>query len=235
MTSRAGVWTRWWIVAAFAVGMAWVESACVFYLRVLVDRVQPYQPNPLPISSVLGQVELVREAATLVMLGAVGLLAGRTARSRLGYVAIAFGLWDIFYYVFLKLMCGWPSSLLDWDVLFLLPLPWWGPVLAPVSIAVLMIVWGTLASLDPTPRPVLQAARSKLGWLGVALALYVFMADALRVASLGSDAVRSVLPTSFNWALFAVALSLMAAPVTRTVITRIAMANVGNEGHTTGA
>ena len=73
-------------------------------------------------------------------------LAGRTWRSRLGYAALAFGVWDIFYYVFLKVICGWPHSLLDWDILFLLPLPWWGPVLAPVSIALLMILWGTLAS-----------------------------------------------------------------------------------------
>ena len=42
------------------------------------------------------------------------------------------------------MISGWPTSLFDWDILFLLPLPWWGPVLAPVCIAVLMIVWGTL-------------------------------------------------------------------------------------------
>ena len=27
---------------------------------------------------------------------------------------------------------GWPETVLDWDILFLLPLPWWGPVIAPV-------------------------------------------------------------------------------------------------------
>jgi hypothetical protein len=59
---------------------------------------------------------------------------------------LAFGVWDIFYYVFLKVLTGWPHSLMDWDILFLLPLPWWGPVIAPVSIAVLMILWGTAAS-----------------------------------------------------------------------------------------
>src|SRR5207247_10385809 len=102
--------------------------------------------NPLPMSGILEQVELVREAATLVMLLTLGMLAGRTGRTRLGYTAIAFGVWDIAYYVFLKVICDWPKSLFDWDVLFLLPLPWWGPVLAPVCIALLMIVWGTLAS-----------------------------------------------------------------------------------------
>src|SRR3954468_21242350 len=114
--------TSWILVAIFAVAMAWVEAACVYDLRMLVDRLEPYQANPLPISGALGGIELVREIATLVMLAAVGALAGRTARARLAYTAIAFGVWDIFYYVWLKVMCDWPKSLFDWDVLFLLPL-----------------------------------------------------------------------------------------------------------------
>ena len=123
----------WLIVVVFAIAMAWLESATVYYLRVLVGRLDPYQPNPLPIHGALGSVELVREAATLVMLLTVGMLAGRTWPTRLGYSAIAFGVWDIFYYVFLKVIYDWPKSLFDWDILFLLPLPWWGPVLAPMS------------------------------------------------------------------------------------------------------
>src|SRR5687767_1883921 len=130
---------RWAIVMAFAIAMAWVESASVFYIRTLVDRIEPYQANPLPIDGALGWIELWREAATLVMLATLGMLAGRTWRGRAGYAAIAFGAWDIFYYVFLRLMTGWPNTLLDWDILFLLPLPWWGPVLAPVSTALVMI------------------------------------------------------------------------------------------------
>jgi hypothetical protein len=68
----------------FAIGMAWVEAACVYYLRLMVDRLEPYQTNPLPMNGGLQHVELVREAATLVMLLAVGTLAGRTWRTRLG-------------------------------------------------------------------------------------------------------------------------------------------------------
>src|SRR4030088_1022162 len=135
---------RWFVVVVFAIGMAWVEAASVYYLRVMVDRIDPYHKNRLPIRGVLGQVELVREAATLVMLVTLGMLAGRTRRAQLGHTAVAFGVWDIFYYVFLRTIGDWPRSLFDWDILFLLPLPWWGPVLAPVCIAVLMIVWGTL-------------------------------------------------------------------------------------------
>ena len=144
MTEETSARARWGIVAAFAVAMAWMEAATVLYIRTLVDRIEPYQADPLPLHGALGNVELWREAATLVMLAAVGWLAGRTWRQRAGYAALAFGIWDVMYYVFLRPISGWPNTLLDWDILFLLPLPWWGPVLAPVSIAVLMILWGTL-------------------------------------------------------------------------------------------
>src|SRR3989442_11739932 len=87
--------TRWAIVTAFAIAMAWVEAASVFYIRALVDRIEPYQANPLPINEALSNVELWREASTLVMIAALGLLAGRTWRRRAGYAALAFGIWDI--------------------------------------------------------------------------------------------------------------------------------------------
>lgn len=206
---------RWLIVVIFAAAMAWVESAVVFYLRTMIDRIEPYQANPFPIIGGFGAVELPRELATLIMLLAVGMLAGGTWRSRLGYSAIAFGIWDIFYYVFLKVMCDWPHSLLDWDVLFLIPLPWWGPVLAPVLIALLMIVWGTLATQFTELRS--GAMSSIAAWgiacLGMGLALWVFMTDTFLAADRGFDAVRNVLPKEFNWMLFIVAFALMTAPV----------------------
>jgi hypothetical protein len=203
--------TRWAIVMAFAIAMAWVEAASVFYIRALVDRIEPYQANPLPIHGALGNVELWREASTLVMIATVGLLAGRTWRRRVGYAALAFGAWDIFYYVFLRVISGWPRTLLDWDILFLLPLPWWGPVLAPVSIALVLILWGTLATQS---NDAATGARWTwaLGWIGIVLALAVFMVDAWRALPHGRDAVLRVLPTRFNWPLFWVALLLMALP-----------------------
>ena len=86
---------RWAWVATYAAAMAWVEAAVVVYLRTLINRMEPYQPNPLPVSVGLGQIELVREAATLIMLLAAGRLAGGTRRSRWAYALIAFGGWDI--------------------------------------------------------------------------------------------------------------------------------------------
>ena len=205
----------WFVVVLFAIAMAWVESAVVVYLRTLVNRLDPYQANPLPFSVGLGEIELVREAATLVMLLLVGWLAGKTWKCRIAYAAIAFGVWDIFYYVFLVPMSGWPKSIFDWDILFLLPLPWWGPVIAPASIAGLLVVGGTLFTQLRMDESHLTPRRFTwgVGLVGAALSLYVFMADAIRVSSQGAPAIRNVLPTAFNWGLFIVALALMAAPM----------------------
>jgi hypothetical protein len=206
-------------VLVFAVSFAWVESAVVYYLRTMIERIDPYQSNPLPLLAGIAQVELVREAATLIILGTVGALAGCNLVSRLGYALIAFGVWDIFYYIFLIPMTGWPDSLLDWDILFLIPLPWWGPVLAPMLIALLMTIWGTLVTQVEALQSRALADWRVLGLnaLGVALALYVFMADAIKVAPQGETTLREMLPTEFNWPLFIVALTMMAAPVVQLV------------------
>lgn len=206
---------RWSAVVVYAIAMALLEAAVVTYLRTLIGRVDPYHPVPLPVPAWLMRIELAREAATLVMLAAVAWLAGRDGRTRLGYFLIAFGFWDIFYYVFLAPMTGWPHSPLDWDILFLIPLPWWGPVLAPVSIAALMIAGGTLASQFARggrplwPRGWPLAA----GMAGVLLALYAFMADALRSPHWSAQALAGLLPTKFEWWLFGCALALMCVPL----------------------
>ncbi len=212
--------SKFYVVCAYAAGMAWVESAVVYYLRTMINRIEPYQPLPLPEVGGLGPAELVREAATLLMLLTVGILAGKTWRARWGYAAIAFGTWDILYYVFLKVMCDWPNSILDWDILFLIPLPWWGPVLAPVLIAGLMIVWGTLV----TQREQVYRAPGWPAWGlwigGIFLALYVFMTDSIHLENKGVESLRRLLPTQFNWWLFVPALLLMASPVLPSLSTR---------------
>ncbi len=209
---------RWLVLVLYAIAMAWVESAAVLYLRIINGKIQPYQVNPLQgLNSpfALGPTEMIREAATLVMLITVGWLAGRNSRAQFGYFVIAFGVWDIFYYVFLRVMTGWPVTLVDWDVLFLLPLPWWGPVLAPVLISLLLVTGGTLLvslnrdryALMPTPAAGLICVG------GVCLSLYVFMQDAIQNLSGGREAIANTLPAYFNWPLFCLALLLLAAPI----------------------
>jgi hypothetical protein len=115
-------------------------------------------------------------------------------------------------------MSGWPASPFDWDILFLLPVPWWGPVLAPVCIASLMIVWGTLVTQWHDRSPSIRFTRVSWGvsGIGILLALAVFMADSIRALPGGLDTVRQVLPTAFNWPVFGTALLLMATPLAHT-------------------
>jgi hypothetical protein len=206
---------RWTAVVVFAIAMALLEAAVVTYLRTFLDRVDPYQLIPLPLPGWLMPIEIAREAATVIMLGSMAWLAGRNWRARFGYFLIAFGVWDIFYYVFLAPMSGWPRSLFDWDVLFLIPLPWWGPVLAPTWIAALMVIGGTMITqfgkgeAELWPGPVWWV----ISLTGALLGLYVFMADALHSPEWSEEALTKILPVVFNWPLFFLALGLMSAPI----------------------
>lgn len=99
--------------------------------------------------------EVGREAATVVVILGACLLAGQNRRQRLAYFLIIFAVWDIFYYIWLKVLIGWPGSLLDWDVLFLIPVAWAGPVLAPVLVSIAMLVFaGVILYRDSEYKPV---------------------------------------------------------------------------------
>jgi hypothetical protein len=198
-------------VAIFALAMAYAEAAVVVYLRRiygitdLVRDVAAYDPA-------LAAVEAGREAATLVMLVAAGLAAGRSRQARLGFALFAFGLWDILYYAWLRVLIGWPRTLLDQDILFLIPLPWWGPVLAPVLIALLAAAGGALAVVHDDRGRVLRPGPA--GWCalgaGMLAALYAFMADALRALPASPEALSRLRPTAFNWPLYSAGLLAMA-------------------------
>lgn len=132
-------------ITIFAIAMGYLESAVVVYLREL------YYPEgfdfPLkPIGQNIGITEILREAATLIMLICAGIFAGRTKTEKFGFFIYCFAIWDIFYYVFLKLILGWPVSLVTWDILFLIPTTWVGPVLGPVINSITMILLAFLIS-----------------------------------------------------------------------------------------
>jgi hypothetical protein len=210
-------WQRWFVVVIYAAAMAWVEAAVVFYIRSHIHRLVPYQPEPLPLAGGFGFAEVVRELATMVMLATVGWLAGNTRRTRIAFSFLAFGVWDIAYYIWLVPLTGWPRSIDDWDVLFLIPLPWWGPVWAPVSIALLMIAFGTVVAVfDSADRPLIAGRKSwAMAAFGSFLAIYVFTADSLRaiIAEPSISSLRTLLPQSYNWPVFAMALLFLAAPL----------------------
>ncbi len=157
-------------------------------------------------------IELSREVATLVMLLCVGALAGRRLQDRAGYFVLAFGAWDIAYYGWLALFEGWPRSPFDWDVLFLLPLPWWGPVIAPAAIALMMCIGGVAAVLQVDRGVEWRLNRLNVGLAaaGIVIVLYTFMADAIAALPDGVDGVAEVRPSEFPWALFVLGFAIMA-------------------------
>lgn len=219
------------IVAAlflFGISFGYVEAAVVVYLRALYDPVRQHlhpQRNPGDLFPLITPrqlaaagpenprrllIEVGREAATMLMLASIALAVARNFQHWFAAFAIAFGVWDISFYAFLKLMIHWPQSLGTWDILFLIPLPWVGPVWAPVLVALSMIVCG-LISLR------LGSARGRpLHWLGVlagAVVIVIAFVWDFRNTSTGG------LPNPFNWPLFlfgeAIGLSAFLAAVAR--------------------
>jgi hypothetical protein len=131
------------VVTIFSIAMGLLESAVVIYMRAILYTegfgfpLSPVQPD-------LMLTELLREGATIVMLLGIGFLAGRNKSERFAWFLYSFAIWDIFYYVFLWLLIGWPSSLMTYDVLFLLPSTWIGPVITPIIISLTMMAFALL-------------------------------------------------------------------------------------------
>ncbi len=189
-------------VFLFAAAFAFVESAVVVYLRAI------YYPEgfsfPLHIMRTPHLlVELFRELSTIVMLVSVGLLTGSTRWQKFSYFLIAFGVWDILYYVWLKVILNWPATLFDWDILFLIPLPWIGPVIAPILISLVMIAAGFLIIEQEASgkdyRPPLSALL--ISGLASFVILYTFVRDT-------GATLNSRLPQPYRYEFFVPALVL---------------------------
>ena len=208
-------------VALFAVAMAYLEAAVVVYLRRLVGVVEPWR-DPSVYDPTVAGIELGREAATLLMLLTVGWACGRNAQSRAGFALFAFGVWDIFYYLWLRILIGWPASLLTPDILFLIPLPWWGPVLTPVLIAILLAGAGVAAiALDDRGRAVrVRRIDAALLAAGIVLILIAFMGDALAALPASAEQLSQVRPAGFRWRTYVAGLLLLGLGIVRPVAAR---------------
>jgi len=130
-------WTRLAVIAVWAIAFALIEAMVVYYLRKLfaLEYAAVFSETSFRFPKDYLAHEQAREAATMVVLVAVGLLAGRTPRQAFAYWLFAFGVWDIAYYAWLYVLLGWPGSLGTRDLLFLMPGEWWAPVWLPVSIS----------------------------------------------------------------------------------------------------
>lgn len=211
----------------FGVSFGYVEAAVVVYLRafyepireqiapgrdsgdlfpmIRLDELEAAGPRNLH----LLKTELGRELATLVLLGGGALLAARNFREWMAAFVVAFGVWDIFYYVFLKLLIGWPASLMTWDILFLLPLPWVGPVISPVLVAAVMIVAGSLVlRRERNGRPVAFAYGHWAALVAGGLVIVIsFCWDWRHIVAGGY-------PRTFNWPVYSAGLLIGIAAFT---------------------
>lgn len=190
------------ILTAFSIAMAYLETAVVAYLRWL------YYPEgfAFPIKLIPNNaalVELGREAATMVMLLTIAMAAGKVFWRRLAYFMFVFGVWDIFYYLWLKVLLNWPESLLTWDLLFLIPLPWSSPVLAPILISIAMIISAII--ILRVEAQGFQINFSPLDWLLEVLAALAIIASLLWNAL---NIMKLQAPTIFRWEIFSLGLGL---------------------------
>lgn len=131
--------TRLISVSLFAIAMGFLEAICVVYLRQILLPPDG-SLNSIPFTNFNFTVEIIREITTMVMLTTVAILAAYNWRTRLAMFFLAFGIWDIFYYIGLKIFLNWPATIVEWDALFLVPVNWYGPVLAPVLISMYFII-----------------------------------------------------------------------------------------------
>jgi hypothetical protein len=186
-------------VIAYAVAMAYLESAVVVYLTgALGGRVGEIFPlRPAVQAGDLVWIELGRELATLVMIGTIGGLVGRSAVERLAWASVVFGVWDIGYYAWLYVFAGWPASLATTDLLFLLPVPWAGPVWSPIAVSVALIAFGLAAAARLRAGGPLSLARWHVA-AGVAGGILVILSYTLDAANL----VAGGLPGPYPWPVF---------------------------------
>jgi hypothetical protein len=183
-------------VLIFSIAMAYLESAIVVYLRLL------YYPEGFifPIKIIPDEIfliELGRELATIFMLASLSFLIGVRFVQRFSYFLFAFGVWDIFYYVWLKLFINWPDSLLTDDLLFLIPVPWISPVLAPVIISIIFIVVSIILLNFHSKEISIKKSflANILVVLGVMLVLFSFVWDFQNRLNMSS-------PVEFLWGVY---------------------------------
>ena len=205
-------------VTIFSSAMAFLESAVVIYLREL------YYPHGFSIAfkdmpQKVIIIELFREMATIVMLVSIGWIAGKNNRTRFAWFLYSFAIWDIFYYVWLKLFINRPSNIFEWDILFLLPVTWLAPVLAPVICSISMILFSLVIIAIDEFRP--EHYINKYSWILIitgALIIYAsFTKDYTSIIikhefykDLGNmlhnaeftNIAKTYIPESFSWGWF---------------------------------
>jgi hypothetical protein len=207
--------TIFWL-SFFSIAMGFLETAVVVYLRKLFYP-DGFRFPLVQIPHDIASIEVLRELATVIMLLGAAVLAGKNSSQRFAFFVYAFAIWDVFYYVFLKLLLNWPDSLLTWDILFLIPVPWIGPVIAPCIVSSTMIMLtlvivfhgekGYLTKINLIEWMLLSTGSLVIIWSFCTECIhYVFAGSKSLLTPGGAGAmfehIRYYVPLSFNWQIF---------------------------------
>jgi len=191
-------------LSLFAISIAYLEAAVVVYLRELYfpENIKMIFP-PRMFNSLDIVVELAREISTILIMLSVAFLTERKNATRIFAAFVyQFGMWDIFYYLWLKVLIGWPLSWTEWDILFLIPWTWLGPWICPALIALLFVVWGGTILLSERE---FRFAGLNL-WIfiiGALLDLAAFLQPAMQyILKYGVEAFTQYQPGGFWWWMF---------------------------------
>ncbi len=217
---------RFAAVTIYAIAMGYLESAAVIYLRQTAfgNSVQVFPVRFL--DPQLGGIEFVREAATIIMLLMVGYLAGRSRLQQSMFFVYSFAVWDILYYLFLKIFTGWPRSFGEFDVLFLIPVIWISPVICPILISLLLAVSATILIFLSESTDArngkgsfkVSSTNIVLFMLGSTINVYSFTEQIFRILlHQGPKGLENFTPTSFNWPIFSIGYLLLCVSAIRTV------------------
>jgi hypothetical protein len=129
------------MLAVFGIAMAHFEGVVVVYLRKALGMLDS-ESNKESVEKFPKRylnIEMTREAATIIMLVVIAYLVGNTWLEKGIFFLWTFAFWDLFYYVSLYILIKWPPSLKTIDVLFLIPKPWIAPVWFPVGVSSITI------------------------------------------------------------------------------------------------
>ena len=201
------------LLTLFSISFAYVESTIVVYLRGI------YYPQgfEFPFKLISERhliIEIGREFMTMVMLFTVALIAmgkEKGFKNFTSFFIYSFGIWDIFYYVWLKVFLNWPESFFTWDVLFLIPVVWTGPVLSPVLVSIAMItaalLWQSLKGEEAKRYPARGDYAAIIFFCVLILITYMdktgeFLKD-FRLLKEGAE--PCFVPKKYNWTLFMIA------------------------------
>lgn len=184
-----------WLMV-WGVAFGYIEASVVVYLREI------YYPEGFTFPVLIIQdhimlTEVIREAVTLLIIWATVCLSYQKLQSRIAAYVVLFGIWDIFYYIFLKLLLNWPEKFNTWDILFLIPAPWVGPVWAPVLVSIGFIYAGLSILIRNHQNHFLHFDKTFI-LLEISAALLIVISFIIP----GSSVIEQSLPTHFPWYLF---------------------------------